>query len=163
MAARQLGDGTKALRDYAARVGIPVAGLRFVDGSGLARANRLTPPARDAARQGPAHVVVADLPRRATGRGHRPRPMDGGTLAGRMRGTAAAGNLRAKNGSLTGVTSLAGYVTGADGRRYVFVMISNYSGISPRPGGGSSGRAARAVAHDQPLTRGTRCVDRVVA
>jgi D-alanyl-D-alanine carboxypeptidase/D-alanyl-D-alanine-endopeptidase (penicillin-binding protein 4) len=50
-----------------------------------------------------------------------------------MRGTAAAGNLRAKNGSLTGVTSLAGYVTGADGRRYVFVMMSNYSATSPRP------------------------------
>jgi len=127
-------DGTKSLRDYAARIGIPIAGLRFVDGSGLARADRLTPnqlaslldkvqrtswwPAFRAA----LPVAGAD-----------PVRWTGGTLASRMRGTAAAGNLRAKNGSLTGVTSLAGYVTGADGRRYVFVMMSNYSATSPRP------------------------------
>jgi D-alanyl-D-alanine carboxypeptidase/D-alanyl-D-alanine-endopeptidase (penicillin-binding protein 4) len=127
-------DGTKALRDYAARVGIPVAGLRFVDGSGLARANRLTP--------GQLAMLLDTVQRTSwwpTFRaalpvaGTDPVRWTGGTLAGRMRGTAAAGNLRAKNGSLTGVTSLAGYVTGADGRRYVFVMMSTYSGASPRP------------------------------
>ena len=127
-------DGTKALRDYAARVGIPVAGLRFVDGSGLARANRLTPSQLatlldKVQRTSWWPTFRAALPVAGTD----PVRWTGGTLAGRMRGTAAAGNLRAKNGSLTGVTSLAGYVTGADGRRYVFVMISNYSGISPRP------------------------------
>jgi D-alanyl-D-alanine carboxypeptidase/D-alanyl-D-alanine-endopeptidase (penicillin-binding protein 4) len=127
-------DGTKALRDYAARVGIPVAGLRFVDGSGLARANRLTPGQLatlldKVQRTSWWPTFRAALPVAGTD----PVRWTGGTLADRMRGTAAAGNLRAKNGSLTGVTSLAGYVTGADGRRYVFVMMSNYSGTSPRP------------------------------
>ena len=127
-------DGTKALRDYAARIGIPTAGLRFVDGSGLARADRLTPNQL---------ATLLDKVQRTSWwptfraalpvAGADPVRWTGGTLASRMRGTAAAGNLRAKNGSLTGVTSLAGYVTGADGRRYVFVMMSNYSASSPRP------------------------------
>jgi D-alanyl-D-alanine carboxypeptidase/D-alanyl-D-alanine-endopeptidase (penicillin-binding protein 4) len=127
-------DGTAALRAYAVSIGIPVTGLRFVDGSGLARANRLTPNQLamllDKAQRAPWWTTFrAALPVA----GVDPVRWQGGTLAARMRGTAAAGNLRAKNGSLTGVTSLAGYVSGADGRRYVFVMMSNYSGTSPRP------------------------------
>ena len=127
-------DGTAALRAYAVAVGIPVAGLRFVDGSGLARANRLTPSQLalllDKVQRAPWWPTFrAALPLAGTD----PVRWQGGTLASRMRGTAAAGNLRAKNGSLTGVTSLVGYVSGADGRRYVFVMMSNFSGTSPRP------------------------------
>ena len=50
-----------------------------------------------------------------------------------MNGTRAANNARAKTGTLTGVTALSGYVTGRDGRRYVYSMVSNYSGSTPRP------------------------------
>ena len=50
-----------------------------------------------------------------------------------MNGTQAANNARAKTGTLTGVTALSGYVTGDDGRRYAYALISNYSGTSPRP------------------------------
>ena len=50
-----------------------------------------------------------------------------------MNGTRAANNARGKTGTLTGVTALSGYVTGANGRKYVFVMLSNYTGSSPRP------------------------------
>ena len=31
------------------------------------------------------------------------------------------------------MTALSGYVTGADGRQYVFTMLSNYSRGTPRP------------------------------
>ena len=127
-------DGTAAVRAYAVRTGIDERGLRVVDGSGLARANRLTPnqlaTLLDKAQRTPwAGTFRSALP--VAGRD--PVRWTGGTLASRMRGTAAAGNLRAKNGSLTGVSTLAGYVTGADGRRYVFVMMGSYGGSSTRP------------------------------
>ncbi|MEZ5089118.1 MAG: D-alanyl-D-alanine carboxypeptidase [Micropruina sp.] len=51
----------------------------------------------------------------------------GGTLRTRMVGTPAKGNLRAKTGTLNGVTALSGYVTGADGRRYTFSMLGRYA------------------------------------
>ncbi|WP_327249293.1 D-alanyl-D-alanine carboxypeptidase/D-alanyl-D-alanine endopeptidase [Streptomyces sp. NBC_01320] len=51
--------------------------------------------------------------------------MTGGTLRSRMCGTAAAGNLHGKTGSLTGVSGLSGHVTDADGRELVFSFVSN--------------------------------------
>ncbi|ARI77838.1 D-alanyl-D-alanine carboxypeptidase/D-alanyl-D-alanine endopeptidase [Halobacillus mangrovi] len=53
----------------------------------------------------------------------------GGTLRYRMGDTAAEDNVRAKTGSLTGVTSLSGYVTSADGEELIFsVLLNNYLG-----------------------------------
>jgi D-alanyl-D-alanine carboxypeptidase/D-alanyl-D-alanine-endopeptidase (penicillin-binding protein 4) len=48
-----------------------------------------------------------------------------GTLTERFQGTLAAGNLRAKTGTLTGVTALAGTVQTAGGRELVFAVIAN--------------------------------------
>jgi D-alanyl-D-alanine carboxypeptidase/D-alanyl-D-alanine-endopeptidase (penicillin-binding protein 4) len=60
--------------------------------------------------------------------------MIGGTLRSRMRDTPAANNVHAKTGSLTGVSSLSGYVTSADNRPLVFSMITNNAtGVSLRP------------------------------
>ena len=41
-----------------------------------------------------------------------------------MVGTEAEGNLRAKTGTLVGVTSLAGYVTSADNELLIFSITS---------------------------------------
>lgn len=49
----------------------------------------------------------------------------GGTLRYRMKETAAAGNVRAKTGTLNGVTSLAGYVKTNDDEELIFAMIIN--------------------------------------
>ena len=48
-----------------------------------------------------------------------------GSLAGRMKGTAAEGNVRAKTGTMSNVRSLAGYVNTRDGERLAFVIIAN--------------------------------------
>lgn len=47
-----------------------------------------------------------------------------GTLEKRMRGTAAQGNVRAKTGTLTGISSLAGYCTMKNGRQLCFAIIN---------------------------------------
>jgi len=48
-----------------------------------------------------------------------------GTLKGRMRGTAAKGNVRAKTGLIGRVRALSGYVTTRDNELLVFSMIVN--------------------------------------
>jgi D-alanyl-D-alanine carboxypeptidase/D-alanyl-D-alanine-endopeptidase (penicillin-binding protein 4) len=47
-----------------------------------------------------------------------------GTLEKRMRGTVAQGNVRAKTGTLTGISSLAGYCTAANGHQLCFSIIN---------------------------------------
>jgi len=47
-----------------------------------------------------------------------------GTLEKRMRDTEAQGNVRAKTGTLTGVSSLVGYLTAANGHTLAFAIIN---------------------------------------
>ncbi len=47
-----------------------------------------------------------------------------GTLRSRMRGTFTQSNVYAKTGTLTGITSLAGYCTAANGHRLAFAIIN---------------------------------------
>ncbi|WP_342512064.1 D-alanyl-D-alanine carboxypeptidase/D-alanyl-D-alanine-endopeptidase [Sporosarcina sp. FSL K6-1522] len=55
----------------------------------------------------------------------------GGTLRSRMTAPSTKGNVKAKTGSLTGVSSLSGYVTSKDGERLIFsIMINNVLGGS---------------------------------
>jgi D-alanyl-D-alanine carboxypeptidase/D-alanyl-D-alanine-endopeptidase (penicillin-binding protein 4) len=118
---------------YLRKIGVTMEGISLADGSGLTRRNRLTGKAVAKllykARKEPwFKTFYASFPVA----GNRER-MVGGTLRNRMNGTRAAYNARGKTGTLSGVTALSGYVTGADGRRYVFSMLSNYTGASPRP------------------------------
>jgi D-alanyl-D-alanine carboxypeptidase/D-alanyl-D-alanine-endopeptidase (penicillin-binding protein 4) len=47
-----------------------------------------------------------------------------GTLKKRMRSTSAQGNVRAKTGSVTGVSTLAGYCTTNHGHTLCFVIFN---------------------------------------
>lgn len=49
----------------------------------------------------------------------------GGSLQDRMLDEATIGNVQAKTGGLTGVSSLSGYVTTADGEELIFSLIMN--------------------------------------
>ncbi|MBP3712311.1 MAG: D-alanyl-D-alanine carboxypeptidase/D-alanyl-D-alanine-endopeptidase [Bacteroidaceae bacterium] len=56
-----------------------------------------------------------------------------GTLKNRMTGTEADGNVKAKTGSVTGISSLAGYITAANGHTLAFAIINQ--GISTMQAG----------------------------
>jgi serine-type D-Ala-D-Ala carboxypeptidase/endopeptidase (penicillin-binding protein 4) len=126
-------DGLSYTKAYLKSTGAPMAGVVLVDGSGLTRRNKLTP--RALARfldkiQDETWWPTFDRALPVAGNSNR---MVGGTLRHRMNGTKAANKAHAKTGTLSGVTALSGYVTGADGRRYVFSMLSQYTGSTPRP------------------------------
>jgi serine-type D-Ala-D-Ala carboxypeptidase/endopeptidase (penicillin-binding protein 4) len=127
LGAVQAGAGTTAagiglVRSLLADAGVPLAGVTLVDGSGLSLDDRLTPAAlvalletmRDDPDMQP--VLIRALP--LAGRT--------GTLHDRMRGTAAAGVVRAKTGTTDNATSLSGFA----GDRYVFSVIVNGSPVS---------------------------------
>ena len=126
-------EGLSYTKAYLKSTGALMTGVVLVDGSGLTRRNKLN--ARGLGRflykiqrETWWPVFNAALPIAGN-----PDRMVGGTLRHRMNGTPAAYNAHAKTGTLTGVTALSGYVTGADGRRYIFAMLSNYTGMTPRP------------------------------
>ena len=110
----------EGLRMRLAAWGVPADAQQIVDGSGLSRRNVVSPDAllavlRRMAAQGMTSPFVAALPIAGTD----------GSLAGRMSGTAAQGNVRAKTGTMSNIRSLAGYVTTRDGEPLAFVIIVN--------------------------------------
>lgn len=126
-------NGLAATRAYLTLRKVPMTGVSLSDGSGLTRANTLTPRAL-----GTLLVAVQSEPWFPAFKASLPvagntNRMVGGTLRYRMNGTRAENNAWAKTGSLTGVTALSGYVKGRDGHLYVFSMLSNYTESSPRP------------------------------
>jgi len=116
--------GQRAVERVLAANGIRLRGSVLYDGSGLSRANRLSP------------AVLVEVLRLAASESHpqlRPLlaalPVAGytGSLADRMDlGPAAGrGRVRAKTGTLTGVTSLAGIAVDADGHLLAFALMAD--------------------------------------
>lgn len=114
--------GHTAVRQFLREAGVShVEHLSLVDGSGLARQNLIT-----------AEATVELLTYMSRHRHAQvwldAQPIAGvdGTLRGRLRGTSAAGNLRAKTGTIANVSGLSGYVTTAGGERLAFSMLVNH-------------------------------------
>jgi D-alanyl-D-alanine carboxypeptidase/D-alanyl-D-alanine-endopeptidase (penicillin-binding protein 4) len=143
--------GARAVADALTAAGLKLGDTKMVDGSGLSTEDRVSatllgqvmaaaaeptrPATSDGAADGGAAAGGASPDRAA-----RLRPLLGGlpvaggdgTLDDRFLAGASApgkGYVRAKTGTLTGVSSLAGQVVDADGRVLVFAWLSN--GTSP--------------------------------
>ena len=102
------------------KIGLDPSPYRIADGSGLSLYNYVS-----------AEMLVALLGyawRNESIKEHllTSLPISGfdGTLKSRMIGTEADGNVRAKTGTVTGISSLAGYITAANGHTLAFAIIN---------------------------------------
>lgn len=111
---------TRVVEELLGSIGLDSTKHQVFDGSGLSRLNLVcsygTVRLLDyMLRHEQGDIFVDSLP--IAGRD--------GTLRGRMGGTRAADNLRAKTGSIGNARALSGYVTTRDGEQLVFSMIVN--------------------------------------
>jgi serine-type D-Ala-D-Ala carboxypeptidase/endopeptidase (penicillin-binding protein 4) len=116
--------GARSLLSFAARVGADTSRIRIADGSGLSRMNLTTP--ETTARLLTYIWQFPDNPVRDSFIASLPVGGVDGTLAGRFQSPPALGNVRAKTGTLSGVSGLGGYVASASGTPFAFVLICNH-------------------------------------
>ncbi|MBO4892451.1 MAG: D-alanyl-D-alanine carboxypeptidase/D-alanyl-D-alanine-endopeptidase [Prevotella sp.] len=102
------------------RIGLTPGDYKFADGSGLSLYNYIS-----------AELLVGLLRyayhnQNIFGQLYPALPIAGvdGTLEKRMKGAFTNGNVRAKTGTLTGISSLAGYCTAANGHKLAFAIIN---------------------------------------
>jgi D-alanyl-D-alanine carboxypeptidase/D-alanyl-D-alanine-endopeptidase (penicillin-binding protein 4) len=127
---RALGDdgsaaaGLAAVRSALGSIGLPqTSGWVMVDGSGLSRHNLVAPRLLVSLLQSMRESALPSL-----------LPVAGvsGTLEHRMRGTLAEGRIRAKTGTMTGVSALSGYADAVDSDvgQLTFSLIANSAPVS---------------------------------
>jgi D-alanyl-D-alanine carboxypeptidase/D-alanyl-D-alanine-endopeptidase (penicillin-binding protein 4) len=119
--------GIRAMRQFFAGAGIDTNAVYSADGSGVSHYNLITP----------AGIVqlLAAMWKNFSIRNEfiATLPIAGvdGTLSSRMKGTAAAGVLHAKTGSISAVSTLSGYTATADGEELAFsFMMQHFLGGS---------------------------------
>jgi D-alanyl-D-alanine carboxypeptidase/D-alanyl-D-alanine-endopeptidase (penicillin-binding protein 4) len=116
-------EGIRLVKRFASERG---ASFRGQNGSGLSRADRASPRSvgmllesmlsdEDAEQKELREAFIQSLA--VAGRS--------GTLAGRMRRSAAAGRCAAKTGTISGVSALSGYCFRGDGEATVFSILNN--------------------------------------
>jgi D-alanyl-D-alanine carboxypeptidase/D-alanyl-D-alanine-endopeptidase (penicillin-binding protein 4) len=115
--------GAEAVRTALSRLGVSTRSLVQVDGSGLSKANLATAQQLAALVAAVIHqggsmrsAILDSLP--VAGRS--------GKLAGRMRGTAAEGRVRAKTGWVKGASGLSGVAETEAGDEVVFSILVKY-------------------------------------
>lgn len=123
------------------KLGLPLTGAVFKDGSGLSRGDRLSAGLLTALLATAADPRHPELRPALTG-----LPVAGftGTLSSRYT-DGAAGVVRAKTGTLTGVNTLAGTVVAADGRLLGFALLTEGT-TDPTAAQTALDRAATALA-----------------
>ena len=113
-------DGRKLVHRLIDKIGLKGSAYKIADGSGLSLYNYVSPELEVRmlryARQN-QNIYLHLLP-------SLPKAGMDGTLRNRMSSTFTRGNVRAKTGSVTGVYSLAGYLTASNGHEICFSIIN---------------------------------------
>jgi D-alanyl-D-alanine carboxypeptidase/D-alanyl-D-alanine-endopeptidase (penicillin-binding protein 4) len=114
--------GTEAVLSTLRDLGVRTGNAQVYDGSGLSRKNRIDPDTLVDVLRVAASEAHPDLRAVITG-----LPVAGftGSLAFRFDHAPVAGRVRAKTGTLTGVSSLAGVATDLDGVPMVFALVAD--------------------------------------
>ncbi len=113
--------GIAEVKSFLTSIGIAPDGIVQYDGSGLSRHNLITPAAV-------VQLYVYMSKQSKYSQAWRDSLTIGGvdgTLANRFKGTAAAGNMRGKTGTIDQVSALSGYVTTAGGEQLVLSIVIN--------------------------------------
>jgi D-alanyl-D-alanine carboxypeptidase/D-alanyl-D-alanine-endopeptidase (penicillin-binding protein 4) len=110
----------EAITDFWKKKGVNLDGFRIRDGSGLSTVGALTA-------NNMTGILSAMGREKAFSQFYETIPVVGqtGTVRSLARGTTAAGNIRAKSGSIEGVRAYAGYFTAADGEQMSFCVLVN--------------------------------------
>jgi D-alanyl-D-alanine carboxypeptidase/D-alanyl-D-alanine-endopeptidase (penicillin-binding protein 4) len=109
--------GATVVMETLAEAGVPLAGVRIVDGSGLSRLDRLTTNALGTLLK----IAWADPAVRPALLAALPVAGVNGTLQHRLKNPPARGRVLAKTGTTDSASSLSGYVSG----RYAFAVMQN--------------------------------------
>jgi D-alanyl-D-alanine carboxypeptidase/D-alanyl-D-alanine-endopeptidase (penicillin-binding protein 4) len=117
--------GAYAVRSTLARAGVDTSHVAIADGSGLSRYNLISPIGVVRLLQ---HMWThPDSTVRDAFYASLPTGGQDGTLTYRFRGReAASGNVRAKTGTLSGISALSGFVTSARGTPLAFAILCNH-------------------------------------
>ncbi|MFC6600391.1 D-alanyl-D-alanine carboxypeptidase/D-alanyl-D-alanine-endopeptidase [Kitasatospora paranensis] len=125
--------GLAQIGDFLHSNALDTTPARQADGSGLSRYDLVTADRYTALLSYARHQPWFSTWYEALPIAGNPDRLVGGTLAGRMQGTPAQNNVHAKTGSMSGVDTIAGYVTAPDGRKLAFtVLLNNFAGARPR-------------------------------
>lgn len=122
-------------------IGLDTTKFSLADGSGVSRYNLTTPDQIIELLKS----MYCDVRVQAEFMASLPIAGVDGTLADRMKGTAADGKLRAKTGSLRGVSALAGYTTTAEGEPLAFSIIMGHFVVPPAKIRGVQDRIGAAI------------------
>jgi serine-type D-Ala-D-Ala carboxypeptidase/endopeptidase (penicillin-binding protein 4) len=115
--------GVAGVRSTLLHLGIDLHGGRWYDGSGLSRRDRIDARTLIQVLQVASESAHPELRAVVTGL---PVAAFNGSLTYRFTGTSGRGWVRAKTGTLTGTSALAGMTTDARGHVLVFAFVSNH-------------------------------------
>jgi D-alanyl-D-alanine carboxypeptidase/D-alanyl-D-alanine-endopeptidase (penicillin-binding protein 4) len=137
--------GMEVERGFLTQAGVPADQYVFYDGSGMSRENLVTP-----------HAVVQLLRYAAAqpwgNAWQETMPIAGidGSLATRLKGTAAEGRVLAKTGALGHVNTLSGYATTVNGVPVAFSILTNNHKLTSKRALDVVDQIVLAIVNDKP-------------